>query len=168
MNGFGSFLFGSPGKMTQAQRFNPQQQSALGEMLSGSMKGLMGNQFDFGPIEAQARQGFRQQTVPSIAERFSSMGSGGGQRSSAFSGSLGQAATGLESNLASMRSQYDLQQQNKLMQMLQMALQPQFENVYMGGQGGLLGSLMGGISQGAGQGMGYAGLAKLLPMLGMV
>lgn len=160
MAGFSEFFMGTPGKMMQAQRFNPQQQGALGQMLAQSMGGLGGDQFDFAPIEQQARQGFAQQTVPSLAERFTSMGSGGGQRSSAFAGSLGQAASGLESNLASMRSQYGLQQQQNLMRMLQMALQPQFENLYMPSSQGFLGSMMGSAGQGMGQ-----GIASLLPLL---
>jgi len=160
MGGFSEFFMGTPGKMSQAQRFNPQQQGALQQLLGQSMGGLGGNQFDFAPIEQKARQGFEQQTVPSIAERFSSMGSGGGQRSSAFAGSLGDAASGLETNLASMRSQYGLSQQQNLMQMLQMALQPQFENMYQPSSQGFLGGMMGGMGQQAGQ-----GIASLLPLL---
>lgn len=59
------------------------------------------NRYSFDPIEQQARQDFAQTTVPTIAERFSSMG---GQRSSAFGQQLGQAASGLESQLAALRS----------------------------------------------------------------
>jgi len=158
--GFGSFLFGKPEKMQQFSTVNPQQAGALGQLLSQSMSGLQGNKFDFAPIEAQARQNFKQQTIPSIAELFSGMGSGGGQRSSAFAGSLGNAASGLETNLASMKSQYGLQQQDQLMRMLQMALMPQTENIFRPAQQGFLGNMMGGMGQGAG-----TSISKLLPLL---
>ena len=158
--GFSDFMFGQSGQMTQNPLRSQQQMGWMNQLGSQAASGLGGHQFDFAPIEAKARQGFQQQTVPSIAERFSNMGSGGGQRSSAFAGALGQAGAGLDTNLAAMRSDYGMQQQNQLMQMLQMALQPQFENIYQPGHGGIMGSLMGGASQGMGQ-----GIASLLPLL---
>jgi len=160
MAGISSFLFGDAGKMSQVPQFNPQQQGALNQILAQAMGGLQGNKFDFEPIEQQARQGFQQQTIPSIAERFSRMGSGGGQRSSAFAGSLGQAASGLDTNLASMRSQFGQTQQGQLMHLLQMALSPQNENIYMPSSQGFLGGMSGGMGQGIGSGIG-----SLLPML---
>ena len=63
---------------------------------------------DFAPIEAQARQGLQQKTLPGIAEMFTGMGSGGGQRSSAFVASINQAGNGLEQNLAAMRAVHNL------------------------------------------------------------
>jgi hypothetical protein len=166
--GFGDFMMGTPGQMTQQPLRSNMQMGWMNQMGNQAMSGLGSNQFDFAPIEAKARQGFQQQTLPSIAERFSNMGSGGGQRSSAFAGSLGQAASGLDTNLAAMRSDYGMQQQNQLMQMLQMALQPQFENIYQQGQPGALHGLFGGMGQGMGMGAGMGmglGIEKLLPML---
>jgi hypothetical protein len=167
INSFGrgmrDFAIGTPEKMQQTSTVTPEQQSALSQLLSHAMTGLQGNKFDFAPIEAQARQGFQQKTLPGIAELFSGMGSGGGQRSSAFAGSLGQAGAGLETGLAGMKQQYGQQQQNQLMQMLQMALQPQFENQFRPAQQGFLGNMAGGIGQGAGQGIG-----QLLPLLMML
>jgi len=157
--GFGDFLIGSPGRMMQQPTRNPQQMGAMNQMLSQALGGLQGNKFDFAPIEQQARQGFAQQTIPGIAERFSMMGSGGGQRSSAFAGALGNAGAGLETDLASMRSQYGLKQQDQLMNMLHMALAPQFENIYSPSSQGFLGSMAGGMGQGMGQGIG-----SLLPL----
>ena len=157
-NSFGSTLFGTPGHVSQTPTYTPQQQASLNQLLSNSMTGLNSNKFDFAPIANQARQNFQQQTLPGIAERFTNMGTSGGQRSSAFAGSLGQAASGLESNLAGMQQQYNLTQQDQLMNMLRMALQPQFENSYHPGHGGLLGGLMGG------QG-GQGGIMSLLPLL---
>ena len=159
-NGLGEFFMGTPGKVMQSPLYNQQQQGAMGGMLSQAMGGLSGNQFNFDPIEKQARRDFEQKTAPGLAERFSMMGSGGGQRSSAFSGAMNQAGAGLEGDLAAMRSQYGMLQQGQLMKMLQMALKPQFENTYMPSSGGFLGGMSGGMGQGAGQ-----GLASMLPML---
>lgn len=64
------------------------------------------NDTEFGPIENLARQKFQQETIPTIAERFAGAG---GLNSSALKGELGKAATNLESQLASLRSQYGLQ-----------------------------------------------------------
>ena len=109
-------LFGKsgeqPGRVEKVQRFNQQQQGALNNLLSDSLRGINNLQqkpFDFAPIEAQARQGFNQQTVPSIAERFTSMGSGGALSSPAFASQLGQAGSGLETQLAALKSQVGLQ-----------------------------------------------------------
>lgn len=67
--------------------------------------------FSFAPIEQSARQNFAQNTVPSLAERFTSMGSGSALSSPAFSGQLGRAGAGLESEIARLAAEYGLQQQ---------------------------------------------------------
>jgi len=67
---------------------------------------------DFGPIAEQARQRFQTDTIPTLAERFTSI-TGGGQRSGAFERQKAKAAEGLETGLAAMQAQlqpqYDLQ-----------------------------------------------------------
>lgn len=146
MRGLSDFFLGTPGQTQQFQNYTPQQQMALNQLLSQGMQGL-----DTGVLENQARQGFAQNTIPSIAERFTSMG--GGQRSSAFAGALGSAGAGLETSLAGLR-------QGRLMQMLQMGLTPQFENAYIPGSQGLFGSMLPGLSQGAGAAGGLAAMAK--------
>ncbi|MCK9570511.1 hypothetical protein M0R72_16305 [Candidatus Pacearchaeota archaeon] len=155
LSGLSDFFLGSPGRTEQFQNYTPQQQMALNQLLSQGMSGL-----DTGVLEQQARQGFAQNTVPSIAERFTSMGSGGGQRSSAFAGSLGSAGVGLESSLAGLR-------QGRLMQMLQMGLTPQFETMYNPASQGIFGSILPGLSQGAGAAGGLAAMKKF-GMLGAI
>lgn len=107
--------------------FNPQQTAAMNQLLSlstGGLQSLLGNMggqapsasqaqvspVSFEPIAQQARQQFHQQTVPSIAERFTAMGAGA-QRSSAFPQLLGGAGADLESRLAALGSQFGLEQQ---------------------------------------------------------
>lgn len=138
--GGGDFLkklmMGTPGGEMQTQRFTEPQQQGLDQILQQALQGLQGNQFDFAPIEQQARTGFQQQTIPGIAERFTSMGEGG-QGSSAFQSALGRAGAGLEENLAGMKQQYGLQQQGGLQNLLSMGMAPRFETSYKQSQPGV-------------------------------
>lgn len=142
---FLDFLFGKKAQIRQLPTFNPQQQQLQSQLLQYLMQQLSQGPQDFQqgfePFENLARQNFEQRTVPSLAERFTSMGSGG-QRSSAFQAALGQAGSGLESNLAALRSQYGLarqgQQQSQLANLLQLGLRPSVENIYNPRQPGLL------------------------------
>jgi len=150
-------LFGDPGAQKgqemRFQRFSEPQQQGQNQMLQQALAGLGGgNKFNFAPIAQQARTNFAQQTVPGIAERFSSMGSGGAQRSSAFGQQLGSAGAGLEGNLAGMEQDYGLQQQQMLMNLLGIGMQPQFESAYQPRQPGIFES-------------GAKGAASMLPML---
>lgn len=178
-------LFGSKNKIKQIPRFTPGQMGAQQQLLQQSLPMLLnllgqqqGQQFDFAPIAQQARSQFSQQTVPGLAERFTSMG-GGRLSSPVFAQQLGQAGAGLEEGLASLQSQYGLQQQQMgqreramqlqaLLSLLGVGLQPQFENYQRPGQPGLFGNLLGGIGQGFYQqgtqlpGMGLQGLQQLL------
>lgn len=126
---FWDWIAGTPSKIEQSDILNPQQKTASSDVLKTVMSALPEllqqqkqqfqpikninlpnvKPFDFGPIEQEARTQFAQQTVPSIAERFTGMG--GGQRSSAFGQTLGAAGSGLEQVLASLKSSVGLQQQ---------------------------------------------------------
>ena len=70
-------------RLKNSSTLTPQQQgwqSALGNQASQALQ----NPYEgFEPIAQQARNQFNTSTVPSLAERFTSMGTGG-QRSSAF------------------------------------------------------------------------------------
>jgi hypothetical protein len=115
---------GSPqGPDSSKPRLSMQQRGALNDILNQGLSGLQNNKFDFAPIAQQARTQFNQQTIPSIAERFTAMGGGGG-RSGAFAQQLGQAGANLETNLAALQSQYGLQQQGNLLRMLGLGLSP--------------------------------------------
>ncbi len=128
-----SLLFGKQGQQTQQSTVTPEQKQILDMMLQQG-----GQNTDFRNIEQQARTGFEQQTIPSLAERFTSMG--GGQSSSAFTNALGQAGAGLEGQLAGLKSQYGMQQ-------LGIGMQPQFQPQYMQGQPGMAQGLTQAISQ---------------------
>jgi hypothetical protein len=110
------------------------QQLGLQNNIIGQSQGLLNKAsqgVDFNPIEERARSQFNTQTIPGLAERFTSLG--GGQRSSAFQNAIGSSSADLESGLAALRSQFGLQQQGQQNQLLHTLLgygfQPGFENV---------------------------------------
>lgn len=149
----GEFFLGSPEKYGQLSKYSPDNQSQFNQIISqllSRLGGGAGSEFDFGPIEDQARSGFEQKTLPSIAERFTAMGAGGG-RSSAFGQQLGAAGSDLEQSLASMRQQYGLQRQGLLQNLLGLGQQEPF---YQPRSSGFLENLGTAGAQGLGQGLG--------------
>lgn len=115
------FFLGKPKSSTYTSKLAPQQ-DILKNMSIGQAMGLLQNprNVDFGPIENQARQNYQQKTIPALAERFTSRGSG--RSSSAFQGALGESATGLESQLAALRSKHELGQQGLEQNLLKLLL----------------------------------------------
>lgn len=106
----GDFWSGKPEKTLTFSRFTPEVQSQFDQLMSQLLTKQQEGGFDFAPIEQQAREGFEQKTIPTIAERFTAMGAGGG-KSSAFTQGLGQAGSNLESALAALKGDYNLKQQ---------------------------------------------------------
>jgi len=150
---FGELFTGAPGQFKQIGNFTPQQQQLQNQSIQQAMS-LLGNKgkpdySGFEPIEQRARQQFQTQTVPSLAERFTSLG--GGQRSSAFTGALGQYGSDLESQLAGLRSQYGLQQQQlgnqQLGQLSNIGFQPSFQTAYQPATQGLLHQIVPALTQ---------------------
>lgn len=160
-----NFLWGSPEGVRKESTITPEQQQYMSQALQQGMAGM--NNFDFTPIEQQARTGFAQTTMPSIAERFTALG--GGQRSSAFNNSMAQAGAGLEQNLAAMKQQYNMQRMPMMLEMMNMGLRPQYENMMMQGQPGFIqsgvSSLLGGLGQGLG-GAATLGVGNLMGAFG--
>lgn len=122
------FFNSSPMTMFQAPTKTPQQQSAINTLLSMGLQGLANPQKGYEPFAASARQNFSENTLPSIFERFSSLGKGA-QSSGAFQGMLARGGADLESQLAQGGSQYGQQQQQLFQNLLGMGLQPSFENI---------------------------------------
>lgn len=153
--GKGNFLTGSPGQTQQMQRFNPQQQQGINQVLQQALGGLQPGKFDFGPIRERALANFGQYTQPSIGERFAAMG---GVGSSGYRNAMASAYGNLERDLAAQEQGFGLQQQDQLLRMLGIGLTPSFDNVYQQGQPGL--------AQGLSQGIG-ASLPQLFKLLSM-
>lgn len=124
----------------------------------------------FNSFEAPLQRQFQEQTVPDLANRFASMGSGGSLGSTAFRNQLAREGSNLSTNIASLRGGM---QQNAIPQLLGYSQQPfnNLLNLYQTGLGhptnnqyqqpsagffgpvlsNILGSLASGYGQQAGQ-----------------
>ena len=150
-NGFYEALFGTPDSMGQTQLGTQQQQGMQSRLGQLGMRGIeqlypqmMQDPYKgFDDIANEARTNFQQQTLPTIAERFTQMGA---QRSSAFPQQLGAAGAGLDQGLASMKSQYGQsrmgQQGNFLQSLLGTGMQRQFEPTKIEGKSGNIAEIL--------------------------
>lgn len=120
---------GDEGGFQRAETFTPQENNILSLLLSGGLGQLQNPYQGFDEIAQNARMGFNQQTVPSLAERFTSLGSNA-ISSPAFASQLGQAGSGLEQALASLQSQYGMQNRQQALNQIQMGLQPAYAQSY--------------------------------------
>lgn len=132
------WFYGSPGQLAHIPRFTQPQMSALSSILGKGQNMLSNLLMGFEPIENQARQQLQQKTLPSIAERFTSLGNNA-MSSPAFLSQLGGAASDLESNIAALKAQFGMQNRNQAMQLLAMGLEPQYQNLRLEAQPGFLG-----------------------------
>lgn len=123
----------SGGQFVNAPIFGPEQMTRQSQLLELGGERLANPTAGFNPIAQQANREFYTRTVPSLAEHFTAQG--GGQRSSAFQGALGQAGADLQSQLAGQQAQYGLQQQGLATQQLALGLQPQYGQAYYQPQG---------------------------------
>ncbi len=135
--GVKDFLFGSPERDIQYQRYTPEQQGGLDQMLQQGLQN-----FNPDALENLYTKRFQEDIIPSIAERFTSMGDG--QRSSAFESALGRAGSDLTTQLAGLRSQMGQQQ-------LGYGFSPRFDTAREPGTAGFLpglgGKLLGSFGQ---------------------
>lgn len=138
----GNAFAGYPAQSIQFPLRTPSQQSALDQILARSVADLKGLNTSFDPIAQRARSQFNQQTLPSIAERFTAMGPGA-QSSGAFRRALGSAGAGLEENLAALNAQYNLARGDQLANLLKIGLAPSFETTYMPAEPGSLSRFLG-------------------------
>lgn len=158
----GQFLLGTPERFERIQRFEPNQVSAMNNLLSMSQQRMQDPYAGFAPIQEQQMRNFQQNIIPSIAERFAGAGA---LNSSAFQGALGGAGADLASNLAALQSQYGLQNRAQSLAEFQTGMTPQSEIGYFRRQPGagesaltalagnpelwkMIGSYMGGSGEG--------------------
>jgi hypothetical protein len=124
------FFLGKDPQFLQFSPYTQNQMSALQQLLQMGLGGMQQQNFSFDPIEQRARTMFQEQTIPSLAERFAGLG---GLRSSAFQTSLGRQASDLESQLAGMRSQYNMNLLPFYQNLATIGLTPQYESIYAPG-----------------------------------
>lgn len=130
----GLFGGGKKGGIRQLP-FNPQQQDALQLLLSQGQELVSDPLRGFEPLAQRARSQFAQQTVPGLAERFTSMGAGS-LSSPAFISQLGQAGAGLEEGLAALGAQFGQQNRRTGLEFLMQGLRPAYESYYQQSQPG--------------------------------
>lgn len=177
-------LFGTSGKVRQAQTLTPQQQ-ALQQQLIGGLQGgpsnLPGMEYlqqllsndpkAFAAYEAPALRQFNQEIVPGISERFAGMGTGGAQGSSAFQQQLASAGGRLSQDLAAQRANLRGGAMSQLQGLYGQATQPSFQNFYEQPTQGAFQGLMSGVGQGIGYGAagmfggGFPGISSILQQL---
>lgn len=160
LSGLQDFLLGEPSRIQQFTNYTPEQQQYLNTIASSGLQNLMNPYSGFEPIAQKATSRFQQQTVPGLAERFTSLGANA-PTSPIFASQLGQAGAGLSEGLAALQSQYGMQNRSQALSQLALGLQPQYQSIQSPGSSGLLGGLL----QGSGQGGGLQILLKLLPLL---
>lgn len=129
------FWWGNPERVAHIPQFTQEQLPVLSQLMQSGLGQLQNPYGGFEPLEQQARTNFAQKTVPSLAERFTSMGQNR-LTSPLFATQMGQAGAGLEQNLAAMKSMYGMQNRAQGLDMLQMGLTPQFQNLKMAAQPG--------------------------------
>lgn len=125
IGGQGNPITGYNASAQQFPRFTPEQQQAQSQFLQ---RGLANSNFQ--GIEDYARKQFNQKTIPSLANRFSAFGHND-ISSPDFANQLGEHATDLETNLASLRAGHGFNE-------AQLGLQPTFENIYTPAQQGVI------------------------------
>jgi len=132
---FMDFLFGKSSKTKNKPIYNPQQENLLNQILGGiqgplgsgvqNLQNILGGDSStFDAFQRPARRDFEQQTLPTIAERFTGEFGEGSQRSSAFGQALGTAGRELEENLFSQRLGMQGDALSQLLQLLGPALSP--------------------------------------------
>lgn len=98
----------NPEKTLTFSRF-PEHQQQMDSLIKQILSELQSNKYDFGPIREAATKRFQEETVPTLAERFSFMGGEGTGRSSGFERTLGEAGAGLQRDLAAMEQGFGQQ-----------------------------------------------------------
>lgn len=159
------FLFGEKSKTKTKPIYNPQQEDLLNQIMAAMQPGLGsgfqnlqnilgGDQESMDAFQAPARRAFEQQTLPTIAERFTGTFGTGSQRSSAFGQSLGQAGRELEENLAAQRANLQSGALSQLMGFMPQALAPRQYQYNTPGSSGIIQELLSALAQGAGGAIG--------------
>jgi hypothetical protein len=123
------------------------------------LNGLFNDPEFFNKFEAPLQRQFNEQTVPDLANRFASMGSGGSTGSTGFRNQLAREGSNLSTNIAALRGQMQQQGANQLLQYAQQPFQNYLQlaglgttptnNTYSPASPGFWGSIMPSVTSGA-------------------
>jgi hypothetical protein len=130
---------GTPEREIKVPRHTPEGMEALQMLLQQGTQGLQNPLAGFGPIKDDILRTYKEELLPTIAERFANMGShGGAVNSSGFEGEKNMLAERLSKQLAAQEAEYGLTNRQGLLDMLQLGLTPQFDNKVLAAQPGNL------------------------------
>lgn len=146
---------GTPGRYTFQPRFPGQLQSQYEQLYGNAINRLNerfqpNSSYGIDPILKQAEQEYYTQTLPALRESYTRLG---GQQSARFPAEIQISGQNLATNLAALRAQHGLSEQEQLMKYLNHS---PYENVY---EAGIPGS--------QGQGQSSPGLLSTLGDLGV-
>lgn len=145
------------GGWSQQPTRNPQQMQRSQWAGNTGMQQIQNPYQGFAPIAQNAISQYQNQVIPSLAERFSSLGNNA-LSSPSFGSQLQQGGNDLQERLAGLQAQYGLQQQSLGQSLFNMGQQPEFENVYTAGGPSGLSGFFGNLAPGlANYGMGELG-----------
>ena len=181
MSSLSQFFMGNPGKFDQRSILGQSQQPGYNQLQAaaqGGQGGAFGQAADYyrgllsdNPASLQAQfapemRQFQQQTLPTIASQFASIGSGA-LNSSGYRNATLQAGTDLTERLAALRANLQQQGAQGLMGIGQQGLGQYFANTYQPRTPGFLEGIAPGIGAGLGAAGGGAagGLSSILPFL---
>jgi len=142
-------LFGKKEKVEQQPLYSPEQMQYMNMLLGGAQQPmqtgfnylqqlLSGEEGAMEAFEAPAMRQFKEQIMPSIAERFTSVGA---QDSSAFQQQIAGAGAGLAENLAALRENLKMQAFGQASQAAIPGLTKQTETMIRPGTKGIAGGL---------------------------
>jgi|HubBroStandDraft_2_1064218.scaffolds.fasta_scaffold00031_7 hypothetical protein len=128
------------------------------------LQSLFNNPDFFNRFEAPLQRQFQEQTIPDLANRFASMGSGGSLGSTGFRNQLAREGSNLETNIGALRGNmmqqavpqllgYSQQPFSNYLSLLQTALTPT-NNTYQPASSGFFGPIASSFAGAAGQGFG--------------
>ena len=155
--GFGGTLkdifLGKEGQYNQVTNYDPQQLRQFQQVGQMGMQNQQDPYAGFDPIAQNATRRFQSETIPGLAERFTSMGGSDTRGSSDFAGMLGGAGADLQSQLADLRAKYGQEQQKFGLEQLKLGQTQQYDNEYQPGTEGLLSKIPGFLAE---AGLNYA------------
>jgi len=133
--------WGNPERVAHIPLFTNQQLPLLQMLGQQGQQQFMNPYSGFEDIAKQATENFNQNTIPSLAERFTSMGQNS-LTSPLFASQMGQAGAQMNTQLAAMKQMYGNQNRSQALEMLGMGLAPQYQNLKMAAQPGAVSSFM--------------------------
>lgn len=130
-NAFTNFFQSTPARSTSVPIYNQAQQGGFSNALQQGQQGLQ-RDFSFAPIADKYRNNWESKVAPGLAERFQNIGgrANSNRGSSGLRGALAGGRSELESSLAALEQQYNLQDRDFFKSLLQTGLTPQNENTY--------------------------------------